>query len=276
MTNYPTKESGIATKVSIWLGEVYLPLLTGVFFFVLWEALIHLLKVPRYILPAPSAVFIEFAKHLRLIWFHTMVTANETFVGYAIAVVLGVPISIFVAFSETLRRTVYAGSVILGMVPTIAFAPLFVVWFGFSFASKMLVVFWVCFFPILINSIFGFISLSEELRLFILCTGANRVTAFWKVRLPAALPQIFVGLKWAAVNATVGATIGEWIGGDAGLGYYIQMASGDMKMELAFAIIVMLAFLGLFLYYLVVVFEKMLVPWHVSQRSSFSGMVTTK
>jgi NitT/TauT family transport system permease protein len=74
----------------------------------------------------------------------------------------------------------------------------------------------------------------------------------------------------------VGATIGEWIGGDAGLGYYIQMASGDMKMDVAFAIIVMLAFLGLFLYYLVVVFEKILVPWHVSQRSSVSGLVTTK
>jgi len=266
VTNYPTKESGIATKVSIWLGEVYLPLLTGVFFFVLWEALIHLLKVPRYILPAPSAVFIEFAKHLRLIWFHTMVTANETFVGYAIAVVLGVPISIFVAFSETLRRTVYAGSVILGMVPTIAFAPLFVVWFGFSFASKMLVVFWVCFFPILINSIFGFISLSEELRLFILCTGADRVTAFWKVRLPAALPQIFVGLKGGAINATVGAIIAEWIGGNAGLGYYIQVATGDFNMRLALASIIMLTVLGLLLYFLVILAEMKLISWHESLR----------
>ena len=136
--------------------------------------------------------------------------------------------------------------------------------------------FLLCFFPILLNAILGFTSLKKEHNDFALSTGADPLTVFWKVRLPAALPQIFVGLKWAAVNATVGATIGEWIGGDAGLGYYIQMASGDMKMDVAFAIIVMLAFLGLFLYYLVVVFEKILVPWHVSQRPSVSGLVTTE
>ena len=266
VTNHLMKKNGIAAKVGIWLGEAYLPLLTGVFFFVLWEALIHLLKVPRYILPAPSAVFLEFAQHSSLIWYHTLVTANETFVGYAIAIVLGIPLSIFVAFSETLQRTFYAAAVTLGMVPTIAFAPLFVVWFGFSFASKMLVVFWVCFFPILINGIFGFLSLSDELRHFSLSTGADRVTTFWKIRLPAALPQVFVGLKGAAINATVGATIAEWIGGNAGLGYYIQVATGDFNMRLALAAIIMLTALGLLLYFLVILAEMKLIPWHESQR----------
>ena len=266
VTNHLMKKNGIGVKVGTWLGEAYLPLLTGVFFFILWEALIHLLKVPRYILPAPSAVFLEFVQHFRLIWFHTLVTANETFVGYIIAIVLGIPLSIFVAFSETLRRTFYAAAVTLGMVPTIAFAPLFVVWFGFSFASKMLVVFWVCFFPILINGIFGFISLSDELRYFSLSTGADKVTTFWKVRLPAALPQVFVGLKGAAINATVGATIAEWIGGNAGLGYYIQVATGDFNMRLALAAIIMLTALGLLLYFLVILAEMRLIPWHESQR----------
>lgn len=266
VTNHLMKKNGIAVKVGTWLNEAYLPLLTGVFFFLLWEALIHLLKVPRYILPAPSAVFLEFAQHFGLIWFHTLVTANETFVGYIIAIVLGIPLSIFVAFSETLQRTFYAAAVTLGMVPTIAFAPLFVVWFGFSFASKMLVVFWVCFFPILINGIFGFVSLSDELRFFTLSTGADRVTTFWKIRLPAAMPQIFVGLKGAAINATVGATIAEWIGGNAGLGYYIQVATGDFNMRLALAAIIMLTALGLLLYFLVILAEMKLIPWHESLR----------
>ncbi|MEE4600010.1 MAG: ABC transporter permease [Desulfobacteraceae bacterium] len=268
VANHWMKKHGIVAKVGIWIGEAYLPLLTGVFFFALWEALIHLLEVPRYILPAPSAVLLEFAQHFRLIWYHTLVTANETFVGYAIAIVLGIPLSIFVAFSETLQRTFYAAAVTLGMVPTIAFAPLFVVWFGFSFASKMLVVFWVCFFPILINGIFGFLSLSDELRQFSLSTGADRVTTFWKIRLPAALPQVFVGLKGAAINATVGATIAEWIGGNAGLGYYIQVATGDFNMRLALAAIIMLTALGLLLYFLVILAEMKLIPWHESQRES--------
>lgn len=268
VANHWMKKHGIVAKVGIWIGEAYLPLLTGLFFFALWEALIHLLNVPRYILPAPSAVFLELVQHSRLIWYHTLVTANETFVGYAIAIVLGIPLSIFVAFSETLQRTFYAAAVTLGMVPTIAFAPLFVVWFGFSFASKMLVVFWVCFFPILINGIFGFLSLSDELRQFSLSTGADRVTTFWKIRLPAALPQVFVGLKGAAINATVGATIAEWIGGNAGLGYYIQVATGDFNMRLALAAIIMLTALGLLLYFLVILAEMKLIPWHESQRES--------
>jgi NitT/TauT family transport system permease protein len=92
------------------------------------------------------------------------------------------------------------------------------------------------------------------------------VTTFWKIRLPAALPQVFVGLKGAAINATVGATIAEWIGGNAGLGYYIQVATGDFNMRLALAAIIMLTALGLLLYFLVILAEMKLIPWHESQR----------
>ena len=89
---------------------------------------------------------------------------------------------------------------------------------------------------------------------------------FWKIRLPAALPQVFVGLKGAAINATVGATIAEWIGGNAGLGYYIQVATGDFNMRLALSAIIMLTALGLLLYFLVILAEMKLIPWHESQR----------
>ena len=198
------------------------------------------------------------------------------FRGILVSAAWGIPLSLIIAFSIFLRKTLYPFTVAFQFVPKIALAPLFVTWYGFGLMPKFIIVFLLCFFPILLKAILGFTSLKKEHNDFALSTGADPLTVFWKVRLPAALPQIFVGLKWAAVNATVGATIGEWIGGDAGLGYYIQMASGDMKMDVAFAIIVMLAFLGLFLYYLVVVFEKMLVPWHVSQRSSVNGMMTMK
>jgi NitT/TauT family transport system permease protein len=146
-----------------------------------------------------------------------------------------------------------------------------VVWFGFGFLPKMIIVFLVCFFPILLNGILGFTSLSSEMGYFSRSTGADSVTMFWKIRLPAALPELFVGLKGAAVNATVGATIAEWIGGDAGLGYYIQIATGQLRMDLAFAIIFVLAFIGLALFYLVQTIEKRVIPWHVSQRAPVVG-----
>jgi hypothetical protein len=104
-----------------------------------------------------------------------------------------------------------------------------------------------------------------------LAHSADTWTMFWKIRVPAALPELFVGLKGAAVNATVGATIAEWVGGDAGLGYYIQIATGQLRMDLAYAIIFMLATVGLLLFYIVVVLERRIIPWHVSQRAPVVG-----
>jgi NitT/TauT family transport system permease protein len=174
-------------------------------------------------------------------------------------------------FSKILRQTFYPFAVALEMVPKIAFAPLFVVWFGFGFLPKMVIVFLVCFFPILLNGILGFTSLSPEMGYFSRSTGADALTMFWKIRVPAALPELFVGIKGAAVNATVGATIAEWVGGDAGLGYYIQIATGQLRMDLAYAIIFMLALVGLILFYIVVLVERRIIPWHVSQRAPVVG-----
>ena len=152
------------------------------------------------------------------------------------------------------------------MVPKIAFAPIFVTWFGFGFLPKILIVFLVCFFPILLNGILAFTSLSVELARFCRSTGAGPLSTFFKVRLPAALPQLFVGIKGAAVNATVGATISEWIGGDAGLGYYIQIALGRPAHGSRLRHHHHAGALGLLLFWLVVLAERWLIPWHVSQR----------
>ncbi|HZT20216.1 MAG TPA: ABC transporter permease [Dongiaceae bacterium] len=255
------------------LAEYLTPIGFGVALFAGWEAAVRLFHIPLYIIPPPSAILVEYLRNFHRIWDYTLVTGMETLSGFAVSILLGVPLSMFVAFSPLLRRTFYPLAVTLEMVPKIVFAPIFVTWFGFGFMPKILIVFLVCFFPILLNGILAFTSLSLELTRFALSTGAGRLRTFVKVRLPAALPQLFVGIKGAAVNATVGATISEWIGGDAGLGYYVQIASGDLRMDLAFAIIIMLAALGLLLFWLVVLAERWLIPWHVSQRAAhgFAG-----
>src|SRR5262245_26814906 len=187
--------------------------LGAVVFFVAWELIVRVFEVPRYILPAPSAVFRQFIRQFPMIWKYTLVTGGETLVGYVIACTIGVPLAMLVAFSRFLERTLYPSAVALEMVPKIAFAPIFVTWFGFGFAPKMIIVFMVCFFPILLNGVLAFRSLSTELIHFSRSTGADTWTMFWRIRVPAALPQIFVGLKGAGTNATVGAGISEWFGG---------------------------------------------------------------
>jgi NitT/TauT family transport system permease protein len=152
------------------------------------------------------------------------------------------------------------------MTPKIAFAPLFISWLGFGLLPKVIIVFLVCFFPVVLNAILAFSSLSEELTRFLRATGASPLRAFLKVRLPAAMPQCFVGFKYAAINATVGATIAEFIGSDQGLGFYIQIVTGNMRPDLAFAGIFLLTLLGLALFGLVTLAERLLIPWHISQR----------
>jgi NitT/TauT family transport system permease protein len=248
------------------LGAHGLGLATAPLFFLAWEVVVRLLQVPLYIVPPPSAVLYQLWRNLPRVAEYTLVTGGETVGGFLLAVAFGVPLALAVAFSRVLRQTFYPAAVTLEMVPKIAFAPLFVTWFGFGYLPKLIIVFLVCFFPILLNGILAFSSLPVELGRLCLSTGASAWRTFWHVRLPAALPQLFVGIKGAAVNATVGATISEWIGGDAGLGYYIQIATGDLRMDLAFAIIIVLAALGLALFGLVALVERLLIPWHISQR----------
>ncbi len=231
-----------------------------------WEAAIGLFKIPAYILPRPSEIALSAGADVGLLLRYLAITALETVLGYAVAIVLALPLGLAIAFSPALRRTVYPTLVSLEMVPKIAFAPIFISWLGFGLLPKVIIVFLVCFFPIVLNAIAGFLSLSEELTRFTRATGAGTWRAFALVRLPAALPQCFVGFKYAAMNATVGATIAEFIGSDQGLGFYIQIATGNMRPDLAFAAIFLLALLGLAMFGLVTLAERLLIPWDISQR----------
>lgn len=237
-------------------------------FFGLWEAIVDLLKVPSYMVPSPSSIFVQLARKLPYLLRNLWVTGYESYGGFLLAAVIGVPLSLLIAFSPFMRKTFYPGVVALQLVPKIALAPLFITWFGFGMVPKILITFLVCFFPILLNCLLGFASLSKEVTYFARTTTAGGLRTFFLIRLPAALPQIFVGFRWAAVNATVGATVGEWVGGDAGLGYYLQIQTGELHMDIAFATIFVLALLGLSQYYLVRFLERRFIPWHVSQRSN--------
>ena len=246
-------------------------LLFFVGFFVFWELAIEVFDVPRYILPKPSEIADKGSADLPRLLAYTWITGVETVIGYVVAIVLGVPVGLAIAFSGVLRKTVYPFFVSLEMVPKIAFAPLFISWLGFGLLPKVIIVVLVCFFPVVLNAILAFGSLSDELTRFCRSTGAGPMRAFLKVRLPAALPQCFVGFKYAAVNATVGATIAEFIGSDQGLGFYIQIVTGNMRPDLAFAAIFFLTALGLVLFGCVTIAERLLIPWDLSVRRRAAG-----
>jgi len=257
---------GVLQKFTRWLSKSWLMLCFFAGFFLFWEFSIDLFDVPRYILPKPSEIITKSSADLDKLLYYTWVTGSESVIGYVIAIIVAVPLGLAIAFSSILRRTIYPFFVSIEMVPKIAFAPLFISWLGFGLLPKVIIVFLVCFFPIVLNAILAFGSLSEELTRFCSATGASARRAFIKVRLPAALPQCFVGFKYAAINATVGATIAEFIGSDQGLGFYIQIVTGNMRPDLAFAAIFLLTLLGLGMFGIVTLAERLLIPWHISQR----------
>lgn len=264
MASFNTKKIFAAMK--LWLQNSWMFIAFFIGFFLFWEYAIVWFDVPRFILPPPSLIIEKGAADLDRLLYYTYVTGIEVVFGYSIAIVLALPLGLAIAFSSILKRTVYPFIVCIEMVPKIAFAPLFISWLGFGLLPKVIIVFLVCFFPIVLNAILAFNSLSEELSLFSRSTGGGVWRTFVKIRLPAALPQCFVGFKYAAINATVGAAIAEFIGSDEGLGFYIQIVTGNMRPDLAFAGIFFLTLLGLCLFGIVTLAERLLIPWHISVR----------
>ncbi len=261
-----SKAWGALARIRRLLAQSWMFIAFFIGFFLFWEYAIEWFDVPRYILTPPSVIVTKGAADLPRLIDYTLITGLETVLGYLLAIVLALPIGLSIAFSSILRRTIYPFFVCIEMVPKIAFAPLFISWLGFGLLPKVIIVFLVCFFPIVLNAILAFNSLTEELSRFSRSTGANAWTTFIKIRLPAALPQCFVGFKYAAINATVGAAIAEFIGSDQGLGFYIQIVTGNMRPDLAFAGIFFLTLLGLCLFGVVTLAERLLIPWHISVR----------
>lgn len=240
-------------------------LLTFLLLFAAWEIAVHVFKAPRYILPAPSAVWEGFVSQPGRMLSNTWTTVQIIVVGYAIAVLVSIPLALLIAFSRFVQTTLYPLLVVFQIIPKIAVAPLFIVWFGFGFMPKVMLVFLLSFFPIVISAIAGFRSLDADVEDFARSTGAGPWRMFFKIRLPQSLPSIFTGLKVGAAMAATAAVVAEFVGSDAGLGYLILEYNGFIETAKVFAAIILLSLVGLAIYYLVEAVERLAIPWHVSQ-----------
>ncbi|WP_343919196.1 ABC transporter permease [Agrococcus citreus] len=239
----------------------------GVVVLVAWQLAVDLLDIPTYILPSPLQTVESLWSNRLELWGATLVTTGEVLAGFLLAVLVSVPIAMLLVSFRWFERIVYPFLVLLQTVPKIALAPLFVVWFGFGPGPKVLVTFLICFFPILLDTMTGLRSSNPDMASLVRTMGGGRWAVFSKVRLPSALPHLFAGVKVAITLAVVGAVVGEFVGATEGLGYLLLRANANLDTPLLFASIVILTVLGLALFYLVALIERLVIPWHVSQRS---------
>ncbi|RDJ21263.1 ABC transporter permease [Bosea caraganae] len=267
MSNDSAALPAVATKADAsgnaraWFSAIAWPLASFAVLLLAWQWLVPMAGIPEYILPVPSAFFERLWIDRALIAQHTLVTANEIVLGFLMAAVVSIPLGYVIVSVKILEKAIYPVIVFFQLVPKIAIAPLFVVWFGFGLFPKVLLTFLLCFFPTLVASMTGFRALDERVLYLTRSMGASGWQTFRYVRVPAALTYIFSGLKVSAVFAATGAIVGEFVGANAGLGYLLLRGTSFLDMPLIFACLVALSVVGIVFSYLVDGLEVLLMPW---------------
>jgi NitT/TauT family transport system permease protein len=237
------------------------PLVAFVVLLLMWQYGVRAAGIPEYILPVPSEFLVKLWKVHPLILQHTLITAQEIVLGFLMATAVSIPLGFMIVSVRSIERAVYPLIVFFQLVPKIAIAPLFVVWFGFGLFPKVLLTFLLCFFPTLVASMTGFRALDPRVLYLTRSMGATWWQTFRYVRLPAALSYIFAGLKVSIVFAATGAIVGEFVGANSGLGYLLLRGTSYLDMPLIFAILVALAVVGIAFSYMVQFAERLLMPW---------------
>lgn len=222
-----------------------------------WQLIVTIFQVPSVILPSPISVAVSLGQSMGFMWPQLWVTLWETLLGFLIAAVLGVLIAVGIAGSKVIEQMVYPLLVVSNAIPKIALAPVFIAWFGLGNTPRVVMAVMLAIFPIVISTVVGLVGIDEGLMLFGRSTRATRWRIFTLIRLPAAIPSILGGLKVGISLALTGAVVGELVGGNSGLGYTIITAQGNLRTDVAFAAIVVLAVTGVVLFYLIELVGKL-------------------
>jgi putative hydroxymethylpyrimidine transport system permease protein len=226
-----------------------------------WEWAVRAFGVPPYILPPPSQIAAVLIADRAILLGDATVTLAEVLLGFAVAFVVGVALALAIVSSRTVERAVYPLVIASQTVPVFAIAPLLIVWFGYGMASKVAMAALIVFFPIVVNTVDGLRAADEDLVNLLRILGAGRRRILLTIRIPAALPFVFSGVRIAVATSVIGAVIGEWVGATRGLGFDMIHANAQLHIDRVFAAIVYLSVMALALFAAVSALEWAALPW---------------
>lgn len=236
--------------------ERYASVLLAAAILLVWQFAVPLLGLSEFVLPTPLAIGKRMVTDFDLLAAHSYITLLEVLAGFLAGVFIGIPLALAIFYSKAFERAVYPLLVALQTVPKIALAPLLVLYLGYGWWPKISLAFLISFFPIVISTVVGLQSLDKGLVNMVRSMGSTEWQTFFKVRLPAALPSIFGGLKVAISLAVIGAIIGEYIAAERGLGYLQLQANSQFDTTLNFATVVTISLLGVLLYFVLALIES--------------------
>ena len=230
---------------------------------VIWEVVVRALNVASFLLPPPSAVFEEILSRPGIYWSNFLVTLGGTVAGFLIAAFAGVLIGIVLVYSRGLRAVLYPIIVVLQTAPKIAIAPLLIVWLGYGLPPKLVMVVSISFFPVVMSTVAGLSCRREGSSRSRANAQGGAIQQFVKVAFPQAMPVIFSGLKVAVTLAVIGEIVAEFVSGNTGLGNIIVVANSELNVAMSFAALLLLCAMGLGLFGLMELLERLLLPWSI-------------
>jgi len=254
LTRHPRRPRSVLAGVLETYGSVLLALVV----LVVWQLAVPILGLSPFVLPTPLAIAKRMWTDAPLLGLQAWYTTLEVLAGFGAAVLAGIPLALAIFYSRIFERAVYPMLVALQTVPKISLAPLLVLYLGYGWGPKIGLAFLISFFPIVISTVVGLQSLDKNLVNLVRSMGSSEWQTFTKVRLPAAMPSIFGGLKVAISLAVIGAIIGEYIAAERGLGYMQLQANQQFDTTLNFATVVSISLLGVVLYFVISLLESRL------------------
>lgn len=228
---------------------------------VIWEVWVRASDTPRWMLPAPTDIAQSFRDDWQLLLKHTRVTLLEVLVGFSIALVAGLLTGIAIDSSRIIERALYPLLIASQTIPMVVLAPLFLIWMGYGLMPKVLITALVAFFPLAVNTVDGLKSADRDLLKLLKSMGSSGWQTFRLVKVPSALPLIFGGARISVAFSVIGAVFGEFVGAKEGLGYLMDRSAPQFETPRVFACIVILAAMGVSLFLLVSVVERIALPW---------------
>ncbi|WP_127533989.1 ABC transporter permease [Paenibacillus kobensis] len=230
----------------------------------IWEAGTSLFDVPHYIIPKLSDVFVSMWDNRQLLGKHAVTTLWEALLGLGISTVAGTLAAVWIDRSSLAKKTIYPLIVGSQTIPIIVLSPIMVMWFGYEIWSKIAVVILFTFFSIAVNTADGFRSADPDIGALMKTMGAGKRDLLLKWKIPSALPGFFTGLKMAAAFSVGGATLGEWLGGESGLGVYTKRASNMLRADAVFSGVLLLSAMGILLFLAALWLEKAVLSYRRS------------
>lgn len=238
-----------------------MPTLTLLLTIFIWEVYVKVNQISLFILPSPSSIVVALIENAEVLWQHSMVTLYEAVLGLVIATLLAILMAIGMDLSKTFKYSIFPHLVVTQTVPVMVLGPLFSIWFGFGLTPKILMVIFMCFFPIVISFCDALGQVDEKQVNLLRSFGASRLKIYTMVKIPAAASALFSGLKVAATYCIGGAIVGEWLNASAGLGYYMIRVKNGYMLDKVFACVVVIILWSLLLNGVVSLIEKVMFPY---------------